>query len=247
MKFLTRLAAVGLVAAMPFTTEAATFDFAQIANDFQSNASNTDEREGTYQQVKDGLGAGVFTTGGISITNIIAGGSNNAGVPAHTFFDGLNGLGVCSSGFSSTETVWTGSDMSQCSSNGGTAPGDGSVTGDEFLVFNFDRIIGITDSLWRDGNGGLFSGSLFYASDTDGSIGGETAGLLTLLDGRITNVGAGSNGLDRLNIFGFFMSNSDDKVYLSSLTAVPLPAGLPLLLGGLGALGFAARRKKKQA
>ncbi len=33
--------------------------------------------------------------------------------------------------------------------------------------------------------------------------------------------------------------------YDAAVSAVPLPAGLPLVLGGLGILGFAARRRKK--
>lgn len=41
---------------------------------------------------------------------------------------------------------------------------------------------------------------------------------------------------------GLFLASTD--LTLTSLTAVPLPASLPLALAGLGALGFLARRKR---
>ncbi|MEP0961136.1 MAG: VPLPA-CTERM sorting domain-containing protein [Roseobacter sp.] len=44
---------------------------------------------------------------------------------------------------------------------------------------------------------------------------------------------------------GAFGDNDDFRVSKLTVAAVPLPAGLPLLMAGLGAFGFMSRRKKK--
>lgn len=263
MKLFKAIATAAVLAA-PLTAEAATFDFAQIANDYKYGvATNPKKTEGSFEQVKTTLGAGVFSSGGVTITNITGG--NDTG-SAHAFFDGSGsasqatngldhaGLGVCSSGFfGASDTFGDGSSkdgVSKCSSNAGpgSTPSDDNMAGSEFLVLEFNTLVDIIDSLWRNASHGLFSGSLFYASDSDSTIGGEPVGHLTIVDGKITNIGVGSNGLEGINIFGFFMdqnSSPNTEVYLSALTVqpVPLPAGLLLMATGLAGFGALRRRK----
>lgn len=81
----------------------------------------------------------------------------------------------------------------------------------------------------------------------------------TLFGGVMTNLGNFSVGLDRgFEVFSFAeiagvtslkfdfgtASGAIDGLTFATPTAVPVPAALPLLLAGLGGLGFAARRRK---
>ncbi|PWR01799.1 hypothetical protein DKT77_14450 [Meridianimarinicoccus roseus] len=56
---------------------------------------------------------------------------------------------------------------------------------------------------------------------------------------------AGFIGLDRVRITatGSFTDPTFDNLTYEATAPVPLPAGLPLIFAGLGALGFAGRRK----
>jgi hypothetical protein len=55
------------------------------------------------------------------------------------------------------------------------------------------------------------------------------------------------NLLSRTNVRGLFSSALLGLIALPALAAVPLPATLPLLLMGLGALGSVARRRSSGA
>ncbi|WP_209017012.1 VPLPA-CTERM sorting domain-containing protein [Roseibium aggregatum] len=73
---------------------------------------------------------------------------------------------------------------------------------------------------------------------------GSIASGLTLAFGPLFNNGK--------SVFAFLGdgagdSDFDDMVVRIDVTAVPVPAALPLLVGGLGVLGFVARRRKRTA
>ena len=106
--------------------------------------------------------------------------------------------------------------------------------------FIFDRLIQVTASdAWDggteldDGNGAAFApGTGFAATETTDPI-ARLANLDFLL-GRPQAVGGtvqSANGLLA-------------SISITEVAPVPLPAGLPLLLAGLGALGIAGRRRK---
>ncbi len=56
-------------------------------------------------------------------------------------------------------------------------------------------------------------------------------------DGTWDALGLNANGLQQ----------NGDQFYIGSISDVPIPAALPLLLSGLAGLGFASRRKRKTA
>lgn len=82
----------------------------------------------------------------------------------------------------------------------------------------------------NDGLGAAFSGVGGVSTETSDPIGlSEVAFLFD----RPTAVGTPVNG------------NSVGAIFASiEIAPIPLPAGLPLMLGGIGLLGFAARRKR---
>ena len=249
---------------LPLAAGASTFDFAQIANDYKYNAADSDGTEGTYNQVVSGLGAGVFSNGGVTITSIAAGGSNNPTNAAHAFFDGsgskkksnngtnLAGLGVCSSGFDTTRTSWSNAAapddaVSDCSSNiGSSNAGDDNIAGNEFIEISFDQDVDVIGSVWRNAGHNLFNGTLDYVSVNAG-----TTGLLEILNGAIVAVNGG-DGLEDLSFLSFRVnanSSPNNEVYLSllSVAQVPLPAGMLLMGTALGGFGVMRRRKTKAA
>lgn len=99
------------------------------------------------------------------------------------------------------------------------------------LDFINDNIDGFTDQLV----------DLFLASDAcDGVVGG-------LLCGVVPDLPIGEGGITfALNSLGTF---SGDYHFTKSITPapIPLPAGMPLLLGGLGLLGLIGRRRRNRA
>ena len=258
--FKTAFAAT-LISTLPFAAAAATFDFAQIANQYKYDAGNTGaannpgngNTEGTFLQVVAGLGAGVFTDGGVTINNSVAFGSNNPNNTAQPFFDGsgsktsadqnldLAGLGVCSSGSIGGSTSWAGGEISDCSSNAGGNAGDDNATGTEQIAIFFDQEVSIVDSFWRDANHNAFTGLVDYATDL------LSVGQLTITNGSVTGINGGG-GLGGSGFFSFAVnadSTPDKEIYLSVLevSPVPLPAGL--LLMGTALAGFGVMRRRK--
>jgi hypothetical protein len=142
----------------------------------------------------------------------------------------------------------------------GTVSGFGTITTNDALVSNAGSIgtdiTGITGTIDNQTVSGLngFGDNILYPSNlgTDGF--GPLKGLLDALglsfslDGSITNIFfAGTAGYD-FESFG----NSDpalsfarNESFSVSAAATPLPATLPLLAGGLGFVGYLARRRKR--
>ena len=94
---------------------------------------------------------------------------------------------------------------------------------------------------------GLNLGSTGWADNTsyDFEVLFGTGGVQVFVDNvlEIDYAGPVSDGA-----FGFYNFSQIDADYsLDAVTPVPVPAALPLLLAGLGGLGFVARRKRKAA
>lgn len=213
-------AAVAAVALMGASAaSAATFDFVSMAD----NAGDANYIGGTELNWSDTAFAAGLTIDGITL---VASGSNvdNNGL-ADAFFDkGNAGLGVCSS--NSCATGVQGAITSDDNVSG--------MAGGETLTLDFGEIVDITSITFFQGHNSLLTGSL-----------GLNGGTLVLNAGVITS---GASLLSGASMFDF--SYTGDEFYIATATAVsavPLPAGVALLLTGLAGLGVAGRRKKTTA
>ena len=92
--------------------------------------------------------------------------------------------------------------------------------------------------------------SLFYIDAGSPNIGGTTfgstgaAGDTALFGGLIFDIADNVTSLTISSVSGDGRWGVDDMAWgTTAMSAVPLPAGLPLLIGGLGGLAFLRRRK----
>lgn len=111
-----------------------------------------------------------------------------------------------------------------------------------------DQTIAITGASAYDagteqniGDGAPFQGAFGGAAQDEGGVIGAATGIdifagITLPNGATLD-------LNQIN----FTGNPDFQFATVRVEAVPVPAALPLMLGGLGLLGFAARRRKAAA
>ena len=216
---------------------AATFDFAADADAFWgASVANSNPYEGTFDQVYgissidlEARADEAGTNGGNSVDGITV--TASAGL-ADPFMDSnLAGLGVCSSGFQVLSGV------SECSSGGGSNPGDDNLVTPEILTLSFTQTVSLDGLQIRDANHDLIS---------------NTIGAISI-NGDLYNTGDfGQVLLSALGVGAAFSFTSNgilpgDELYLSVLnvSAVPVPAALPLFLSGLGLMGWVARRRKK--
>lgn len=218
---------------------AATFDFEADADAFWgANIGGSAKYEGTFDQVygistidANARANAAGTNGGNTDDGItVMASATNALGAADPFMDsGSAGLGVCSSGLQS-------SGISECSSGSGNNTGDDNLFSPELLELSFSESVFLESLQIRDADHNLINNQVDAI----------------LING--SSYGTGANGLVDLSLLGggdtftFTSSNSGKEIYLSvmQVAAVPIPASLPLMVGGLGLLGWTARRRRRK-
>ena len=108
------------------------------------------------------------------------------------------------------------------------------------ITFNFDRIVDLLsfDFVDTEPNGNELFATGFNNGSQVGSSGALVAG-----DGQFGTFTAGLFGIDSVE-FAFGGSGALDNL---TIAAVPVPAALPMLLGGLGLFGVMGWRRKSTA
>lgn len=215
MKFFT--AALVAATLTAGSASAATLDFLA-----EANSAERGEADGTVLPTTfmDGIAvtvsAGLFTGPG----------------EAFAYLDkGDAGLGACKE-LTSTK---------QCNPSS-----DDNVTSNEFVTIAFDMAYDLSGFVFRAANHNVINAS-------------STQTLLTNINGAgfvETTFGALATGFALEGVTSLslgFGGSSPNQFYLSSVNAeespfnadIPLPASLPLMLAGLGGLGIASRRRRK--
>jgi hypothetical protein len=212
---LAAAALVGLAA----PAGAAIYDFNAIADgaSFESTTGPRIGFEGSWAAVVGGVNDMIFD-GGIGLR---ATGTNISGDPAHAFFDSDDaGLGVCSSVSCKTGVP------------GANTADDNLNRAEEALILDFTQVVKVTGMTIRNASHDLANGSFeFYGQSFDIVNGIVDAGALALLSPAAS--------------FTMRFIANGPEIYVSDVTvsAIPLPAGLVLLVSGLASLGLVRSRR----
>jgi len=208
--------AVATLVGLAAPAGAAVYDFNAIGDGagFLSSSGPRIGFEGSWDDV---IGNKIFD-GGIGLR---ATGTNISGSPAHAFIDAGNaGLGVCSS-------------VSCVSGVPGANTGDDNLNrAEEALIFDFDQIVRVTGLTIRNADHDPANGSFEFKGQTFSVVNGIVdVGALALLSPAAS--------------FAMRYITDGPEIYVSDITvtAIPLPAGLMLLVSGLGALGLVRSRR----
>lgn len=209
---------------------AATFDFGMLAdpNDtsagsnegtWTSRATNAAIAGGAFDDLTD-----TFTVGGIGVVAT----AGNAGTSATTvaYLDGYSankpaGLGACS-------TV-SGTQCGTASDDNIGRAGDISGGAQEYVLLTFTEKV-ILDALQiRDRDHNVLSAGTILINDIVYTIGSSLSGFVGTVFKFSNSVG-----------------NPDFYIQTATVTAVPIPAALPLLTSAIGAFGFIGWRRRRK-
>ncbi|WP_375230312.1 VPLPA-CTERM sorting domain-containing protein [Roseobacter sp. S98] len=236
-----KIIAIAVCATLGTAAQSATLDFLEFANDNEHGVANgtTIEFEGVDVTFNAGLHEGIDGT-------------------AFAYFDhGGAGLGVCKSprsGVTFGEGRTGAGRGNDCSD-----AGDDNVTVTETVTISFDQAFNLSE-LSFTGEGHSFSNPVFLEDETTG-LNRSAATLLFGVNGgplaeftfselsmeTFLGVTSATFAFDDANFNGG--NNTADQFYLASavVNPVPLPAGLPLLLAGIGGLGILRRRQRNKS
>jgi len=180
---------------------------------------------------KDGISGTVSATGGsgdamIFDSRVLSGGDADLVAPFYKFFD-ANGVADTSKGISNPRNILIISedgDQSDPDDNG--SGGTITFTFDQLVDFTSFRVFDDVDDFVVTSNKGDTSDAVTLDNDNQWArVNTNFIGVSTLT----FNFGDASGAIDDLKV---------------SLTPVPVPASLPLLFAGVGALGLIKRRRK---
>lgn len=130
--------------------------------------------------------------------------------------------------------------------------GDISSNNNASFEFNFDltgydAATASLSGLWGVDNEGSISLNGTEIASLTGAVFGHFSSLNSYgtTDGSLFNAGLNTLRFDAVDLGGPGAFRATATVSADAISPVPLPAGAPLLLAGLGALGFARRAKGK--
>ncbi len=227
---------VGLFAA---PASAGTISFADYASGNEGGINNTSTINfgGTNIEFRAGFDLDTDANGWNSITHI----SGNTG-PFFSYFDDVSnglpaGLGVCRALDGAGGTTAPGA---ECLDSG-----DDSIDGENdideaILLFFTDGPFDLLGLSFRDGAHNDINNSMGLIEFGIMGSGLGVGGITTFAD-LVARAIAG----EFVGATSMTLGYVDTEFYLESISDVPIPGAIPLLLSGLAGLGFASRKQKK--
>lgn len=230
-------AAIAATTLMAGAANAASISFADFAANNEGGIQN-------ISTITFGTTEILFVAGN-DIISISADGGDADGLNFFPYFDDISddlpaGLGVCRALNGPAGVGDTGAECTQ--------PGDDSVDGDfqlnEFIALDFVGSYDLRGISFRDGAHNPINDSqglvrfLFVSADNLVSIDEVTT---------FADIVARAIAGEFVNAGNVVFQYVNTEFYIESISDIPVPGALPLLISGLAGLGFATRKKKKAA